>query len=518
MGTDTKTLSGPDLEAGVKWEGLADGQPLLGHAGGEAVMLVRRGDEVFATASSCTHYGGPLAEGLVVGDTVHCPWHHACFDLRTGRAIGAPALNDIACFEVQRSAGLVRVGKKREAAAQKPAAGAAIASVVDSVVIVGAGPAGAVCAETLRKLGYRGSVTLLGDEAPVDRPNLSKDYLAGSAPEEWMPLRPPEFHGEQNIDFVLGDTAAAIDTAARRVTLASGKTLSYGALVLATGAEPRRLSIPGADLPHVRLLRTLADSRSIISRAGEAKRAVVIGASFIGLEAAASLRARGLEVDVVGHEAVPLARVLGDEVGAVVRQAHEAKGVRFHLGQQPQAIDAREVKLSGGALLPADLVVVGVGVVPRTSLAQAAGLRVDNGIVVDQHLRTSVPDVYAVGDVARVPDARSGGLVRIEHFVVAERQGQAAARIILGDQQPYRDVPFFWSMHPDLGLAYVGSAAGWDQVRIRGDLPGRDFAAFYLKQGRVLAVLTAGRDQVSLRAEQALQAGDDGALDELMAQ
>ncbi len=404
MGTDAKTLSGPDLEAGVKWDGLADGQPLLGHAGGEAVMLVRRGEQLFATGASCTHYGGPLAEGLVVGDTVRCPWHHACFDLRTGQAIGAPALNDIACFEVQRQGGLVRVGKKREAAAPKPTAGSSIASVV----IVGSGPAGAVCAETLRKLGYGGAVTLVGDEAPVDRPNLSKDYLAGAAPEEWMPLRPPEFYAEQKVDFVHGDAAASIDTAARRVTLASGKTLSYGALVLATGAEPRRLSIPGADLPHVRLLRTLEDSRAIIARATGAKRAVVIGASFIGLEAAASLRARGLEVDVVGTEAVPLARVLGDEIGALVREAHEAKGVRFHLGQQPEAIDAREVTLNDGTRLPADVVVVGVGVTPRTALAQAAGLRVDNGIVVDEHLRTSAPDVYAVGDVARFPDARSG--------------------------------------------------------------------------------------------------------------
>ena len=513
MGTDAKTLSGPDLEAGVKWDGLADGQPLLGHAGGEAVMLVRRGEQVFATAASCTHYGGPLAEGLVVGDTVHCPWHHACFDLRTGQAIGAPALNDIACFEVQRRDGLVQVGKQREAPKGKPAAGAAIASVV----IVGSGPAGAVCAETLRKLGYAGAVTLIGDEAPVDRPNLSKDYLAGTAPEEWMPLRPPEFYAEQNIDFVQGDVATGIDTAARQVTLASGKTLSYGALVLATGAEPRRLSIPGADLPHVRLLRTLADSRAIIARAGGAKRAVVIGASFIGLEAAASLRARGLEVDVVGPEPVPLVRVLGEEIGKLVRQAHEAKGVRFHLGQRPEAIEASEVKLSGGARLPADLVVVGVGVSPRTALAQAAGLRVDDGIVVDQHLRTSAAQVYAVGDVARFPDARAGGPVRIEHFAVAERQGQAAARIILGDQKPYQDVPFFWSQHPDLGLSYVGHAAGWDRIHVSGDLKAKDFAAFYLKQGRVLAVLTVNRDLVSLKAEAALLAGDDQALAALMA-
>jgi NADPH-dependent 2,4-dienoyl-CoA reductase/sulfur reductase-like enzyme/nitrite reductase/ring-hydroxylating ferredoxin subunit len=513
MGSESQALTGPDLQQGVSWQGLTDGKPLLGHAGGEAVMLVRQGAELFATGASCTHYGGPLAEGLVDGDTVRCPWHHACFDLRTGQAIGAPALNPIPCFEVERRDDLVRVGRKREAPG--PAAAAAGPS---SVVIVGAGPAGAVCAETLRRLGYQGPITLVADEppGPVDRPNLSKDYLAGSAPEEWIPLRPPEFFAEQRIDLQLGDAAASLDVAAHRLTLTSGKALSYGALVLATGAEPRRLPVPGAEQPHVFLLRTLADSRAIIARAAGAKRAVVIGASFIGLEAAASLRARGLEVDVVGPEAVPLARVLGEPVGALVRQAHEAKGTRFHLGQQVQAIGAHEVQLAGGASLPADLVVIGVGVAPRTALAQAAGLKVDNGIVVDGQLRTSAADVYAVGDVARYPDPRGGALVRIEHFVVAERQGQAVARILLGDGRPYQDVPFFWSQHPDLGLCYVGHAADWDELYTLGDLAARDFAVFYLRKGRVLAVLTAGRDQLSLRAERALASGDDAALDSLM--
>jgi NADPH-dependent 2,4-dienoyl-CoA reductase/sulfur reductase-like enzyme len=273
--------------------------------------------------------------------------------------------------------------------------------------------------------------------------------------------------------------------------------------------------VPGADLPHVHLLRTLADSRAIITRASSSPRAVVVGASFIGLEAAAALRHRGLEVDVVGPEPVPLARVLGEEIGREVQRLHEEHGVRFHLGRTPREIRATEVELSDGTRLGAGLVVVGVGVVPRVELAQAAGLRVDNGIVVDASLRTSAPDVYAVGDVARYPDARSGEPVRIEHFVVAERHGQAAARAILGLDGGFRDAPFFWSQHYDVAFNYVGHAARWDRIDTHGSIAARDFAAFYVDRGRVTAVVTLGRDLLALQAERAMEAGDETTLDSL---
>jgi len=450
----------------------------------------------------------------VIGDTVRCPWHHARFSLRTGEAIGAPALNPIPCWQVQRADGRLSVSRKRE-----PSPPSLVPPRLPSaVVIVGGGPAGAACAEALRRAGYAGPVTLVAPEppGPVDRPNLSKDYLAGAAPEEWIPLRTAEFYAEQGIAFVANDPATRIDPAGRTVTLESGRTIPYGALVLATGAEPRRLAVPGADRPHVHLLRTLQQSRAIIERASGTRHAVVVGASFIGLEAAAALRHRGLEVDVVGPEPVPLARVLGEEIGREVRRIHEEHGVRFHLGQTPREIRDDEVELSSGARLAAGLVVVGVGVTPRTSLAEAAGLRVENGIVVDAHLRTSAPDVYAAGDVARVPDPRTGALVRIEHFVVAERQGQAAARAILGLGEPYRDVPFFWSQHYDVGFSYVGHAPSWDRIETQGSVAARDFAAFYVRQGRVAAVVTVGRDLLGLRAEAAMEADDDGALEALM--
>jgi NADPH-dependent 2,4-dienoyl-CoA reductase/sulfur reductase-like enzyme/nitrite reductase/ring-hydroxylating ferredoxin subunit len=493
--------AGPDLKTGVDFDSLAENSPLLGHVDGEAVVLVRQGQQVFAIGATCTHYSGPLAEGLVVGETIHCPWHHARFSLRTGEAEGAPALSPVSCFTVQRDGDKVKAGKKCETNARVP-----LRRTPASVVIIGAGAAGAACADMLRAKGYEGPITLVGNEepGPVDRPNLSKDYLAGNAPEEWIPLRTREYYESIHVELIPNDPARQIDTAKRTTTLHSGRVLNYGALLLATGAEPRSLPIEGAELSHVFKLRTLADSKAIIVRATQVKQAVVIGASFIGLEAAASLRHRGLEVTVVGQEKIPLERVLGKELSEFVRRLHEQNGVHFCLGDSPRVIRQTSVELSSGESIEAGLVVLGVGVTPRTALAEKAGLRIDNGVVVDENLRAGPPDVYAAGDVARYPDPISGDRVRIEHWVVAERQGQAVARAMLGIGGPFRDVPFFWSQHYDVAINYVGHAPSWDAVELQGDLPGRNAAAIYRRKGRTLAVATIGRDRESLLAEEQL--------------
>lgn len=489
---------GRDLKQGVFLSEVPDGGMLAGQVDGQAALLARRGDEVFAIGGTCTHYSGPLAEGLVVEDTVRCPWHHACFSLRTGEALLAPALDPVPCWNVEREGDRVRVTTRRPAPAPAPVRGAP-----ESIVVVGAGAAGAAAAERLRRRGYTGPVTLIGAEptAPVDRPNLSKDYLAGSAPEEWVFLRGPEFYQEHQIDLLTGVSVTALDTSARRVTLSDDRSLPYGALLLATGAEPVRLPLPGADLPHVYTLRTLADSKAIIAAAEKAKRAVVIGASFIGLEVAASLRAREVEVDVVAPEERPLERVMGREIGDFVRAVHEEHGVRFHLGTTPVGIDAGSVTLKSGERLAADLVVMGVGVRPRTQLAEAAGLAVEKGIRVNEFLETSSTGIWAAGDVARYPDPRTGKATRIEHWVLAERQGQVAAENMLGGSRRFDLAPFFWSKHYDVTLNYVGHAEEWDQIEIEGRIPDRDCALRYWKDGRVLAVLTIGRDVESLRAE-----------------
>ncbi len=480
-----------------------EGLPRVHTSGAESVLLVRAAGKAYATAATCTHYGGPLAEGLVVGATVRCPWHHACFDLATGLASG-PAMTPIACYDVVEQGGFVRVLGKRAAVDPAPVAGPA------SVVIIGGGVAGAACAEALRRQGYAGPVTLVADEppGPVDRPNLSKDYLVGTAPEEWIPLRDAAFYAEQRIEFVLGDAAVRIDPKARTVALASGRSLSYGALVLAMGAEARRLDLPGGVRPDVHTLRTLADARAIIARAKEGARAVVIGASFIGLEVAASLRARKVEVDVVAPEAIPLARIVGEKPGLFVRSLHEAKGVRFHLGRKPASIGDAGVTLDDGATLAADFVVAGVGVSPRTALAAAAGITLDRGVAVDERFATSAAGVYAIGDLARYPDHWSGERVRVEHFAAAQRQGQALARGLLGGAGGFRDVPFFWSAHYDVTLSYVGHAEAWDRVLETGSLEERAYSAAFEKGGKVLAVVCVGKDALGLAVEAAMERGD----------
>lgn len=514
MGGGANELSGPDLAEGVAYAELAPGRPLLGHAAGEAVVLVRVGDDVHAIGASCTHYGGPLAEGIVEGHTIHCPWHHACFDLRTGEAVGAPALADTTCWEVARQGELVQVRTKKGAPER-----AAPRTAPSSVVIAGAGAAAAACVEMLRKEGYTGPITMLGAEepGPVDRPNLSKDYLAGNAPEEWIPLGSRERYTELGVELLPTTPVRSIDVNGKTVTTSDGRTFAYGALLLATGAEPSRLPLEGATLPHVFTLRSLADSRAIIAQAQGKQRAVVIGASFIGLEVAASLVARGLEVHVVGPEPVPLARVLGDALGAHVKKLHQAKGVHFHLGTTPKSIRADAVELANGETVAADVVVMGVGVKPRVGLAESAGLEVSNGVVVDAQLRTSAAGVWAAGDIARYPDPRAGEHVRVEHWVVAERQGQHAARAMLGATAAYRDVPFFWSAHYDVQISYVGTAPSYDTVAVFGSLEANDAAVAYRREGKTLAVATLNRDQLSLRIEAAMRRGDLAGVDELLA-
>ncbi len=507
MSESSAALSGPDLTQGIPLAALADGAKLLGHAQGEPVLVVRRGTEIFAIGAVCTHYSGPLHEGLVVGDTVRCPWHHACFSLRTGEPVRPPALNPVACWAAERRGETAVVTGKRPPR-RVPSAGAEI----DTIAIVGAGAAGEVAAETLRREGYHGSITLLGTEpeGPVDRPNLSKDYLAGTAPEAWIPLRDAEFYLTQEIELITGVAVTAIPPGNQHLVLADGRRIEWDRLLLATGAEPVRLSIPGAE--RIQYLRSLSDSRAIIAAAAGARRAVVIGASFIGLEVAASLRTRGLEVHVVAPERRPLERVMGVEVGAFVRSVHEEHGVVFHLGSRPRAIEGGGVVLEGGETLPADLVVAGVGVRPRTALAEQAGLALDRGVLVDEFLETSRPGVLAAGDIARWPDPHTGERIRVEHWVVAERQAQVAARNLLGRRERFDAVPFFWSQHYDVAINYVGHAEVWDAVEVQGSLAGRDASVVYRKAGKVLAVATVFRDGVSLVAEAAMERGDAAEL------
>jgi len=504
MGAAQSTPAGPDLLEGISVDDIPDGGMLVGHVGEESVLLAHRGDEFFAIGATCSHYSGPLAEGIMVDDTVRCPWHHACFSLRTGEALHAPALSAVACWSVEQRGGKIFVRNKKEIHEPKKKSGTGPAAESPRIiVIVGGGAAGFAAAEKLRREQYQGSIVMLSndDEPPVDRPNLSKDYLAGTATEEWVPLRPDNFYSENGIDLRLKANVTGIDVRSREVVLANGSKFAYDRLLLATGAEPIRLSIPGADLPHVRTLRSFADCRAIIERAKTARRAVVLGASFIGLEVAASLRAREIEVHVVAPEKRPMERILGAQMGDFVRALHEEHGVVFHLEDTASAIDGKRVRLKGGGTLDADLVVAGVGVRPRTELAEKAGLALDRGVVVDTYLQTSAPEIFAAGDIARWPDAHSGETIRVEHWVVAERQGQGAALNMLGRRERFIAVPFFWSQHYDVPINYVGHAEKWDELTIDGEVAAKDCLLRYKCNGRVLAVASIYRDVESLKAE-----------------
>jgi apoptosis-inducing factor 3 len=499
---------GPDLTRGVSLDDLADGGMVGGHVGEDAALVARRGDEFFAIGATCSHYGGPLTEGLIVGETVRCPWHHACFSLRTGEAIAAPAFNPMPCWRVEKRNGTLFVREKIEPAGKRtPGKASRPSEKPERVVIVGGGAAGFAAAEMLRREAFAGDVTLISadDAAPYDRPNCSKDYLAGNAPEDWMPLRPAQFYEDQSIDVELRSEVTAIDTKTRRVTLANGRSMPFDKLLLATGAEPIRLDIPGADQPHVHVLRSLTDSRAIIAKTNTAQRAVVLGASFIGLEVAAALRTRKIEVHVVAPERRPLECVLGREFGEFIRAIHEEHGVAFHLEETATAIEGANVKLKGGATLSADLVVVGIGVRPRVQLAERAGLKTDRGVAVNEYLETSAPGIFAAGDIARWPDAHSREQLRIEHWVVAERQGQTAARNMLGQRQRFSDVPFFWSQHYDVPINYIGHAQKWDALDIEGSIEKRDCLARYRRDGKVLAVASIFRDLDNLKEEAAME-------------
>jgi NADPH-dependent 2,4-dienoyl-CoA reductase/sulfur reductase-like enzyme len=360
----------------------------------------------------------------------------------------------------------------------------------------------------LRREGYRGPIALVDpdDSAPYDRPNLSKDYLAGDAPEEWIPLRPDGFYEEHGIDRVAA-TAESVDPTGREVHLSDGRTLGYGALLLATGAVPRSLDVPGADRPHVHTLRSLADCRGIIENAEKAEKAVVVGSSFIGMETASALRQRGLDVAVVSMDRLPFSRTLGQVVGRYLKGVHEDNGVAFHLERSVHRIDERTVELDDGTAVDADLVLVGIGVDPDLRLAAEAGLETDNGVVVDGRMRTSADGIWAAGDIARYPDPRTGRPVRVEHWVHAQRTGQAAARSILGVDGDYTAPPFFWTHQFDAEVTYVGHAPAWDEAVVEGDPEGGDGVVRLMADGRELAVIAVGRAAESLDADVTMRRG-----------
>ena len=501
-------VKAPDFADGIAIDRMPDGGILRGRVGEDEAILVRRGEEFFVVGATCSHYGGPLSKGLVTGTALHCPLHHACFDLRTGVALRAPALDPIPCWRVERIG--ERLFARERLAVQRPHRSSFPANPQEpaAIVIVGGGAAGLSAADTLRREGYDGRLTMItADEfAPYDRPNLSKDYLAGTASDDWIPLRSSHYYTEQKIDLVLKSRVASVDVSQRVARVEGGATYTFDRLLLATGAEPAHLAIPGAAAAQVHYLRSYADSRALAEAARGATQVVIVGGSFIGLEVAAALRERGLAVHVVARDKQPLERVMGPEIGRFIRELHESKGVVFHLEDSVDRVEGRKAILKGGTALDADLLVLGVGVRPNLALAEAAGLSLERGILVDQYLETSIPGIFAAGDIARWPDPHSGESIRVEHWVVAERQGQVAGRNMLGRHERFDAVPFFWTRQFGVSIKYVGHAETWDSLEVSGDIDAKNCALRYKQGARTAALVTLGRDLESLKFEADLEA------------
>lgn len=501
---ESKSATGPDFSAGIALSDIAEGATVAGRVGDDAVLLSRFEGELYAVSGTCTHYGGALADGISDRTTVRCPLHHACFDLRTGAALRTPALDPLDRWQVDIDSDKAYVSYKLQPQADAPSGPD---TDVRKIVIVGGGAAGLSCANELRSLGYSGTITILSadPDAPCDRPNLSKDYLAGTAPEEWLTLRGDDWYADNKVDLRLSTPVERIDADSRTVHCQSGENVPYDRLLIATGSEPNRLLASGFDGKTVFTLRSIADARAIAAEARPGSRAVIIGASFIAMEAAAALRTRGLEVDIVAVEHVPFDRVFGVALGDQIKRIHEAKGVRFHLGCVASAFDGKTVTLANAQEIDADFVVVGIGVQPRLNLARSAGVEIDNGILVDSFMETSVPGIYAAGDIASYPDPAGGERMRIEHWVVAERQGQVAAANMLGEKRPFHSVPFFWSEQFGVAMRYVGYAPRWDQVIVDGEIESGSFTIRYFSEGVHRASVSVGRDRDNLQDELILE-------------
>ena len=488
---------------------LHDGEMKRVTAGETHILLARADGRFHAVSATCTHYGGPLAKGVLCGTRVMCPWHHAVFDVTNGNLEEPPALDALFCYGVRVEGDQVLVSIPDESEDRRTPAMVQPDHAADprQFVIIGGGAAGYAAAQTLREEGFRGEIVMITreDRAPYDRPNLSKDYLHGHAEPEWMPLRPDEFFPEHGIKLVRNREVTRVDTHTKTITFDSGETMDYDALLVATGGAPVRLNIPGSELKNVFVLRSFADTDAIIAGATHAKRAVVVGASFIGMEAAASLRERGLEVTVVAPSKEPFATTLGVEIGAMLRQVHEKHGVRFKLGSIVYHLEGNHnieaVVLDNGERIEADLVLVGVGVRPATHFLDGVELQQDGGVVVDSRLRAA-DGVFAAGDIASFVDPRTGERVRIEHWRTALQQGRCAARNMLGHDVPFEGVPFFWTRQFNAGLLYAGRVGAWDEIIFNGDVASRVFLAFYVKNNRVLAVAGMNRDREMAAVEQ----------------
>ena len=498
-----------------KVDDLSVGEMRQFSANKKEILLARVSEEKFvATAAKCSHYGAPLEKGVLCGDRVVCPWHNACFSVASGEQLEPPGRDNLASYAVQVEDGSVYVDltdgedhvvpQMTEQNTERDGR---------RFVIVGGGAAGMAAAGRLREKGFEGEIVVLSAESelPYDRTKLSKAALQSDEFDGPDLLRSPEFYTQHGIDIKTNATVSKVDVQAQTVTYADGETLEYDALLIATGGKVRSLPIDNSDQPNVFTIRKAQDTQKIVEAAKTAQKVVVIGSGFIGMEAASSLRQKGLEVTVVAPNEVPFEKVLGEQVGKLFQQVHESQGVTFRLGRKATALKGRDrvesVELDNGETLPTDIVIVGIGVSPATAFVDGLATdKEDNSVLVNQYLQAA-PGVYAAGDIAQFPHFITGQPTRIEHWRLAMQHGRVAAQnmmqdVALGeetitsdDMLPFKAVPFFWSGQFDMKLRYVGHSENYDDVAIQGSLDDKTFLAFYTENETVMAVAGVGRDR-----------------------
>lgn len=467
------------------------------------ILLARVEDEFFATAAHCTHYGAPLEKGILNGERVVCPWHNACFGIKTGKLEEPPALDGLPRFPVKVEGEDLIVQLPEEIPSQSTPEMAKYEPKADmrTFVILGAGAAGSAAAETLREAGFKGRVIILTREniLPYDRTAISKKYLQNDSGKDSLVLRSLEFYNEWNIEIYSHKSVTKVEAAKKTITFDDNTTLEYDSLLVATGGKPRNLKVPGADLNNIFTLRQPEDADKIIAAAENAKTAVVVGSSFIGMEAASSLAQRDIEVTVVAPGTVPFEKILGGDIGKTFRKLHESNGVSFRMGTKVKQFEGNgkveTALLENGERLNADLVIVGIGVEPVTEFLQGVELNEkDNSVNVDEYLQAA-DNLYVAGDIARFPYAATGEPTRIEHWRLAQQHGRIAARNMIGEKIKFASVPFFWSGQFDVKLRYAGHAEDWDDIIIQGNLEKQEFLAFFVKNNQVLAVAGSQHDK-----------------------
>ncbi|SAL82202.1 FAD-dependent pyridine nucleotide-disulfide oxidoreductase [Caballeronia arvi] len=471
------------------------------------ILLVRDGDAVRAFTAECPHAGGPLDEGAICNGRIVCPWHKGTFDVRDGSLVEPPPLKALTRYDATVKDGDVYVSLP-------PAGSGAVKETQHSnertMLIVGAGAAGAAACSALREAGFDGRIVLAGDDArePYDRTSLSKFTLAGDMPpDDVPPLLDQDFFAKHGIERI-ESKAIRLDAADKHVELANGQKIDYEAALVCTGGMPKPLDIPGSNLEHVHLLRTREDARAILQSLEGRKRAVIVGASFIGLEAASCLRKRDIDVTVVAPGKVPFAKQFGERIGEMFRKLHEQNGVTFHMNARVSAFrgsnEVREVILDSGEKLAADVVLAGTGVGPATSFLSGVTLEDDGGVRVDDTM-LAAPALYAAGDIARFPLPRSDQNVRIEHWRVAQQHARVAAYNMAGSPRKYVGVPYFWTYHYEKTFDYLGHVNEPDSIEIDGDPDAQHFIAYLMKDGRVGAVVACEHDAAVCRLAEAMR-------------